>query len=93
MRLSVLIARITALLHGRRNPIEDARDQAPDGDCFPYPLSDAGGFLLSSPRADAGRDVRNYVPALSLEIEQDGWITVTPVHGAHNRTGGQEDHA
>jgi hypothetical protein len=76
MRGGGIIKRITALLHSRRKPLEDARDQAPDSDQFPHILSDAGGFLLSSPRVDAGRDVRNYVPAFSAEVEDDGFVTI-----------------
>ena len=70
----VVVLAIAALLHSRRKPLEDARDERGDGDCYPYPLSGAWGLPL--PRADAGRDVRNYVPAFSAEVEDDGFVTI-----------------
>lgn len=72
----LIIALAVAALFYRRKPIEDARDERGDGDCFPHPLSGAGGFLLSSPRADAGRGARTCVPVFYPDIEDDGDITL-----------------
>lgn len=87
----IIALAVAALLHGRRKPIEDAGDDSAHGDCFPHSLSGAWGLPL--PRADAGRGARTCAPVPSPDIEDDGFLTVFPVHGAHNRTGGQQDHA
>lgn len=72
---------VTALLHSRRKPIEDARDERGDGDCFPHPLSSAWG--LPCLRAALPERCVTAAPALYS----------TPFHAVLNRTGGQQDHA
>lgn len=74
--LIVIALAVTALLHRRRKPLEDARDERGDGDCFPHLLCSVD--LIPLRPADC-RGARTCVPALYSDIEQDGWITVTPI--------------
>lgn len=75
----IIALAVAALLHGRRKPIEDRGDESAHGDWPHIPFPGAGGAPYL--RAQYCRDARTCVPALYSDVEQDGWITVTPVHG------------
>jgi len=76
MRWGVIAKLKSALFDRRRESIEDARDDGTYGDCFPHVLSGREAFPCFA--ADAGRGARTCVPVPYSDIEDDGWITVSP---------------